>query len=354
MTTQENHNSLTVMSRQSMPVAVGFDSPGCDTAVRNAMIVLPNPNNSMLSDSRAAEIFFEGTTMKLRAFRYSSPPISLVLPELLLNHHTGRNMVLGTDDYVHLDAANGYDTPITRCVLRELDFQPRVLQAPASEKDAPPLWLVNRRNNHLDEDWLGSPDVFNQEKDERFIMRGQFRLPQGGKSWQEYVLSPRLHISCGEAQYLTTRYDAVTGKPVPYKRRVGLFDRKLRLIGEYLDDPDDWFQWVARAYRSIYGCEERGDLLLVGRTNLFMAFFEAKTQTWFAPPTENEMEKIANIISWNLWQSDGFHCTEQTEETPKEYFDYIIRSEKDKDKDITSVRIRAWTERSRPIKNVKV
>ena len=45
--------------------------------------------------------------------------------------------------------------------------------------------------------------------------------------WTDYVDAKFLEITCGEAPYITTRYNAVTGAPIPIQKRVGLLDRKL-------------------------------------------------------------------------------------------------------------------------------
>ena len=49
------------------------------------------------------------------------------------------------------------------------------------------------------------------------------------------VVAFRLEISCGEAPYLVSRYDTVTGETIPISQRIGLLDRKLRVISENTD-----------------------------------------------------------------------------------------------------------------------
>lgn len=46
----------------------------------------------------------------------------------------------------------------------------------------------------------------------------------------------RLEISCGEAPYLVSRYDSVTGKTIKIKNRIGLLDRKLRIVSENIEE----------------------------------------------------------------------------------------------------------------------
>ena len=42
----------------------------------------------------------------------------------------------------------------------------------------------------------------------------------------------RIEVSCGEAPYLVSRYDTVTGDPIELFSRIGLLDRKLRVVTE--------------------------------------------------------------------------------------------------------------------------
>ena len=116
----------------------------------------------------------------------------------------------------------------------------------------------------------------------------------------------RLEISCGEAPYLVSRYDTVTGKPITdIYRRVGLLDRKLRVVNENTDNESDWYKWTKKAYQSVYGYEYQGDSLLLARENLLYTFVDYKLRRWNKEPTVNELKQIANIISWNIWQMDG-------------------------------------------------
>lgn len=78
-----------------------------------------------------------------------------------------------------------------------------------------------------------------------------------------------MEITCGEAPYLVSRYDTVTGDYIEVKDRIGLLDRKLRIVNENVSD-DKWFEWVVRAFQSIYGYEYQGDNLLLARENLYI------------------------------------------------------------------------------------
>ena len=67
--------------------------------------------------------------------------------------------------------------------------------------------------------------------------------------------SRRLEITCGEAPYIASRYDAATGEIIPLERRIGILDRKLRIVNENATDEDEWFKWAFRAFQSVYGYE---------------------------------------------------------------------------------------------------
>ena len=77
----------------------------------------------------------------------------------------------------------------------------------------------------------------------------------------------RLEITCGEAPYLVSRYDTVTGRTIPISERVGLLDRKLRVVHENTGTEAEWKKWARRAVESVYGYEFQGDNLLLAREN---------------------------------------------------------------------------------------
>lgn len=121
------------------------------------------------------------------------------------------------------------------------------------------------------------------------------------------MLSKRLEITCGEAPYLVSRYDTATGEIIPIEKRIGVLDRKLRVINENVETRKTWNQWVYRAFESVYGYEYQGDNLLIARINLLETFCEYTKARWKEEPSDLELKRIANIISWNLWQMDGIY-----------------------------------------------
>lgn len=172
-----------------------------------------------------------------------------------------------------------------------------------------PAWVCNLMNNLFDEEWFEKKDVFNQQEDRMWITnKGKIVFPNT-KSWMQYVDSRRLEITCGEAPYLVSRYDASTGDYIKLHNRIGILDRKMRVINENTENKDEWWKWTIRAFQSVYGYEYQGDNLLLARVNLLLSFVEYYFERWKNEPVEKEILNIANIIAWNIWQMDGLKDT---------------------------------------------
>ena len=246
----------------------------------------------------------------------NSYPVKPVLKLLLTDKTTKQNIVFGTDSYEHLGDSYKKNCQIEVSLLRnwsKIEIQPRVLKKAADQADRTkkkaevmtPAWIVNKMNNHCDEEWFGYKNAFNTEEGEKWhTSENPVSFPEG-KTWQKYVDSMRLEITCGEAPYLVSRYDATTGEPIPVKDRVGILDRKLRVVGENTDTKDEWLKWAVRAFQASYGYEYQGDNLLLARVNCLITFVDYMQDRWNEKPTDTELRKVANIIAWNIWQMDG-------------------------------------------------
>ncbi len=114
-----------------------------------------------------------------------------------------------------------------------------------------------------------------------------------------------MEMTCGEAPYLASRYDATTGEPIPLEQRIGLLDRKLRVVSENTDTSGDWLDWAQIAYMNVYGFEWQGDNLLLARETLLWTFIEYYQAKFGKAPLVKSINYIAYIVSWNLWQMDG-------------------------------------------------
>ncbi len=251
-------------------------------------------------------------------------PVKPVLPILLQDKTTNKNIIWATSSYKDLGTAYADDVQITTGALIGMDairLQPRVLKALAEQQERTkahaevftPSWICNQMNNYCDEEWFGKKDVFNTQDGHTWkateepvaFPAKKVKVPL----WQRYVDSKRLEITCGEAPFIVSRYDAATGEEIPIPQRIGLLDRKLRVVNENAADEEDWLKWVLRAFQSVYGYEYQGDNLVLARINLLMTFVEYLQDRWKRPPTIKELKKIANVIVWNFWQMDGLKGT---------------------------------------------
>ena len=247
---------------------------------------------------------------------------SELLTILLKDHTTSKsdeqhNIFWATADYAHFGPGYQYSDEILPSlitgshgdVIRPRVFKSRDAQTARSKDMAEvftPSWICNAQNNLIDEAWFGRKEVFNQENDDHTwtVNPDKITFPPD-KSWRDYVRDCRLEITCGEAPYVTSRYDTTTGEAIPAERRIGLLDRKLRIVSENTDTTGDWLKAAQAAFKSTYCYEWQGDSLLLAREAMlftFIDFYQAKFGTM---PLKKSLEYIAYIVSWNAWQMDG-------------------------------------------------
>ena len=162
-----------------------------------------------------------------------------------------------------------------------------------------PLWIVKKMNDFADEQWFDRKSGIYKLTEDGKICFGK------KKHWKRYVDARRLEITCGEAPFLATRYDVETGEAIPIADRIGLLDRKLRVVTENALDLEEWKNWALRAVQSIYGYELQGDNLLIARVNVLFTMEEHMFRRWQQKPEKPWLEKLCNVIAWNLWQMDG-------------------------------------------------
>lgn len=229
------------------------------------------------------------------------------LCELLLKDcSTGNNIILATDSYVGFSP----DTEINLDMINL--FKPRVLkdketqiQRTAAKAEVfTPSWICNAQNNLVDNEWFNRDNIFNSEENNSWITNTD-KIDFGNKYWKDYVLANRMEITCGEAPYLVSPYDTTTGDTIKIINRIGLLDRKLRVVNENTDTKEEWFEWVKKAYQSTYGFEYQGDNLLIARKNLLETFISNYEYKFNESVDYSYIVIIANIIVWNIWQMDG-------------------------------------------------
>lgn len=168
-------------------------------------------------------------------------------------------------------------------------------------------WICNHQNNSIDNIWFEGLSPFNREVPGGWVTNLEPVVFPGskGKTWKDYVKDTRLEVACGEAPYLASRYNVITGDDISVQDRIGLLDRKLRVVGENNTDEQEWFSWVQEAYKSIYGYEWQGDNLILARETMIYTFMDYYRAKFHKSPAKDQIFRIAEIVSWNLWQMDG-------------------------------------------------
>ncbi len=244
-----------------------------------------------------------------------------VLEILLKDHTTQKNIFWATENYQ--DLGEGYESlsPIkTELISGENGnvIMPRVkkekeLQQSRSRDMAEvftPSWLCNAMNNLVDNAWFGRENVFNIEKIDSNgkntweSIPNKIEFPEG-ETWFTYMKRVVLEITCGEAPYITSRYDTTTGLFIPIENRIGMLDRKLRVINENVDNTGEWLEAAQNAYKSTYAFEWQGDSLLLARESMLYSFIENYIYKFGKQPLLKSIQYIAYIIAWNVWQMDG-------------------------------------------------
>ena len=211
------------------------------------------------------------------------------------DHTTGKNIIWATDPPPELGV--GFADEITLEQLDRVQLVPRVQKRIADQKKRTgkkaevftSSWICDKMNTMLD--------------DER---------KQAG--WKEYINHNVLEVTCGEASFLTSRYDTTTGQMIAVPDRIGSLDRKLNVLAEQFHDYDMWMCWAISAYASTYGYEWQGDNLFLARCNLFLTLVENFRYRFDAERLEIGfmpifLDCIADTISWNVLQMDGLKKT---------------------------------------------
>jgi hypothetical protein len=244
-----------------------------------------------------------------------------VLELMLHDHTTKQNIFWATDNYK--DRGNDYQFS-SQIKLEYITGKNGNIIMPRVKKDKilqqlrvkgmaevfTPSWVCNDQNNAVDGCYFGKDSVFNKRiikingNVSWQVNFNKIEFPQG-TTWIDYVKRKSLEITCGEAPYLASRYDATTGKYIPLKYRIGLLDRKYRVINENVNDQQQWLDAAEKAHKSIYGFEWQGDSLLLAREAILYTFIENFIEKFNYEPTLVDIKKIAYIISWNIWQMDG-------------------------------------------------
>ena len=236
------------------------------------------------------------------------------------------NISWATDDYgyphsspILIEQASG----VNRDIIQPRVYKHESLQT-ARAKDRgevfTPAWICNAQNNLVDQHWFGYSNVFNTEitldngTHTWQTRQERVEFPKD-KSWMKYVRCRRMEMACGEAPYLASRYDTTTGEHISIDNRIGIFDRKMRVVNENTPTQPTKFNkrhWLRKAYQalqSVYGFDWQGDNVFLSRETLLISFCEYYMARWGRMPHLSAIVKAAEIIAWNIWQMDGTRFT---------------------------------------------
>lgn len=239
-----------------------------------------------------------------------------LLSILLKDNSSGKNLIWATEDY--LSNGNGYGAN-DYITIYSITGKSGNLIKPRTEKSKKeqlsrvrdkaevftPSWICNKQNNLVDSAWFGCEGVFNVESERGWTTNPEKITFPEGKTWRDYVKAQRLEITCGEAPYLASRYDTVSGEVIPVADRIGLLDRKLRIVSENTNGEQEWYEWAKAAFKSTYGFDWQGDNVLLARENLLFTFSDHYEHKFGVYPIKEYLREIAEILSWNIWQMDG-------------------------------------------------
>ena len=234
-----------------------------------------------------------------------------ILEILLKDKTTNKNIIWATDNYSKYGFSYTADKEIKIDLITSRHggiIKPRVEKSKDEQlrrikqraEVFTPSWICNIQNNQIDED---------------------YRKGNSERPWQEYVLFTQLEITCGEAPYITSRYDTVTGEYIEVQNRIGILDRKLKVVGENTKRCEDWIKWAHLAVQNVYGFDWQGDNVFIARENLLFTIAEHYEAKFGERLETSDLIAFAEIIAWNIWQMDGLKfvipnscCTKETEE----------------------------------------
>lgn len=275
-----------------------------------------------------------------------------LLVVLLQDHTTGKNILWGTDiehnekSEIKIEEIIGENGLALRPRVRKSEEEKRLRTKKRAEVFTP-SWICNEQLNAADMLWFygkacpvsGSP--FNKVDGKTWKASSLLSLKRAfektGRDWKQYILEDKIEMCCGEGPYLTSRYDVVSEREIPVSERIGILDRKLRVINAFVgagDSKCEWIKWAKAAYQHTYGFEWQGDNLLLTREALLYTFvdnlieynlgkskkikrMDSSNRSFgdidfnaFRPDDMSVIHEIADIISWNCWQMDGLTgCT---------------------------------------------
>ena len=104
------------------------------------------------------------------------------------------------------------------------------------------------------------------------------------KALEIFIKKRVLEITCGEAPFLTTRYDPVTGE-------------------EYNVYEEGYVECATEALKAGYGYEMQYDSLFLARRNILMTTIEHFVDRFGREPDYEQVSKWATIVSYNFYST---------------------------------------------------
>lgn len=241
-----------------------------------------------------------------------------LLDILLKDRTSDKNIIWAIDDYkiygssfsandcITIESVTGKNGNVIKPRI-EKSREEQIVRIRQKAEVFTPSWICNKQNNLIDDDWFAKENIFNKETNKGWITNSKtIKFPEKlNKTWQDYVALTRMEITCGEAPYLTSRYDTVTGDYIEPMDRIGLLDRKLRIISENTKTEEEWIIWSKIAVENIYGYDWQGDNVLLARENILYTVLEYFEDKFKREMSITLIKDFAYIISWNIWQMDG-------------------------------------------------
>ena len=248
-----------------------------------------------------------------------------VLEILLKDRTTGRNILWMTDGYEQFESVFGVKMGLHDEIVADVLSRPgnKVIR-PRVDKNKDeqrkrvvekaevftPSWVCNNMNNLVDAAWFEretSPFSIELEKSWKVTTEPVAFPKELKQTWLDYVKELRLEMCCGEAPFLVSRYDATTGVYIPVPERIGLLDRKLRIVNENVGcEPKEWLKHAKLALQATLGFDWQGDNVFIARENMLWTVLEYyKYYCTEVPISHEDLVELAVIVSWNIWQMDG-------------------------------------------------
>lgn len=235
------------------------------------------------------------------------------IPDLLVDKTTGENIIFAEDGYEGYVFTDHYTENIMKELIASKQLNYRVRKSLEHQKSR------TKKN----------AEVFTPS----WICEQMIEMCEPPEDWQEFIQSTWLEITCGECPYLVNLYDSTTGEKVPIDKRIGILDRKFRLINKHIVQENfineqaykrKWIDTMYDAMRTTYGYEFQGDNLFIARVNVLRCFVENFYVKWNKMPPDATIRKAIEIIQWNLWQMDGLKDTVPFSDTSAKIMDWKL------------------------------